>query len=81
MNAHNPQSTDFQGHHQEAMEFYKSRKHLTKWETNFLKGIMGFKKLSPEQSETLDGIRRKVVLSQGGVSLVKYCKNSYLGEN
>lgn len=39
----------------------KGRGICTRWEMDFLRGILAFKALSPYQRQTLDGIREKVL--------------------
>ena len=41
----------------------KGRGIITRWEAQFLRGILAFKALSDHQRQTLDGIREKVLAS------------------
>lgn len=56
-----------QPHHlTEARDLLKrGKKVLTRWEHDFLLGIMSFRVLRPAQAETLDGIRRKIAAATG----------------
>lgn len=46
----------------------KGRGIITKWEAQFLRGVLAFKTLSDQQRHTLDGIREKVFAATSDVA-------------